>query len=203
MYLPAVVMVGYYFDKRRAFATGIAVCGSGIGSFIFAPLGELLISQYGWKGALWIVGGICLNGTVCGALFRPLKKTKTVKDRSTSRSQNDSINTDTQFQQQRFQPTISTKKKRNAQDAVILVSVKTLTPKAEFDSECNDVKKERSPEVTTTELKPNELKVKRDTAEEGNVCCLHNKYINFNILLNPVFAIYCFSAFVVNFGKWE
>ena len=28
-YLPSVVCVGYYFEKRRALATGIAVCGSG------------------------------------------------------------------------------------------------------------------------------------------------------------------------------
>ena len=29
VFLPAIVTVGYYFEKRRAFATGIAVCGSG------------------------------------------------------------------------------------------------------------------------------------------------------------------------------
>lgn len=29
IYLPAIVTVGYYFEKKRAFATGIAVCGSG------------------------------------------------------------------------------------------------------------------------------------------------------------------------------
>ena len=29
IYLPAIVTVGYYFDTKRAFATGIAVCGSG------------------------------------------------------------------------------------------------------------------------------------------------------------------------------
>ena len=73
MYLPAIVMVGYYFEKKRAFATGIAVCGSGIGAFVFAPLCEKLIEEYSWKGATWIIAAICLNGTVCGALFRPLE----------------------------------------------------------------------------------------------------------------------------------
>lgn len=29
IYLPSVVCVGYYFERRRAFATGISVCGSG------------------------------------------------------------------------------------------------------------------------------------------------------------------------------
>lgn len=73
MYLPAIVMVGYYFDKRRALATGIAVCGSGIGSFVFAPLSEGLLRQYGWKGAMWILSALSLNGVVFAALFRPLE----------------------------------------------------------------------------------------------------------------------------------
>ena len=38
IYLPAIVSVSIYFEKKRAFATGIAVCGSGLGTFIFAPL---------------------------------------------------------------------------------------------------------------------------------------------------------------------
>ena len=38
VYLPAVVAVNYYFERRRALAAGIAVCGSGVGTFLFAPL---------------------------------------------------------------------------------------------------------------------------------------------------------------------
>lgn len=73
MYLPSIVMVGFYFDQKRALATGIAVCGSGIGTFVFAPLGSLLLESYGWKGANIILAGIILNGIVCGAVFRPLE----------------------------------------------------------------------------------------------------------------------------------
>lgn len=73
MYLPAIVMVGFYFEKRRAFATGVAVCGSGIGAFVFAPLCEKLLTVYSWKGATWIISGITLNGVVMGCLFRPLE----------------------------------------------------------------------------------------------------------------------------------
>ena len=41
MYLPSIVIVGYYFDKKRAFATGLATCGSGkVEAFyaVFFPL---------------------------------------------------------------------------------------------------------------------------------------------------------------------
>lgn len=29
IYLPSIVSVGYYFERRRALATGVALCGSG------------------------------------------------------------------------------------------------------------------------------------------------------------------------------
>ena len=30
-YVAAIIIVAYYFDRRRSFATGISVCGSGVG----------------------------------------------------------------------------------------------------------------------------------------------------------------------------
>ncbi|XP_069115634.1 monocarboxylate transporter 9-like [Argopecten irradians] len=74
IYLPAIVMVGYYFDKRRAFATGIAVCGSGIGGFVFAPLCVFLLEIYGWQGAMWIISGIVFNGAIFASFYRPLEE---------------------------------------------------------------------------------------------------------------------------------
>ena len=95
MYLPAIVMVGYYFEKRRAFATGVAVCGSGIGGFVFAPMCRYLVSEYGWQGATWIIAGICLNGIVIGALFRPLeahsRRNRTISTASQPQQQTDVI----------------------------------------------------------------------------------------------------------------
>ena len=43
--------MGYYFERRRALATGISVCGSGVGTFLLAPLATLLLDEFGWKGA--------------------------------------------------------------------------------------------------------------------------------------------------------
>ena len=51
---------------------GIASCGSGVGTFILAPLSVLLISEYGWRGATWILAGVILNGVVAGMVFRPV-----------------------------------------------------------------------------------------------------------------------------------
>ena len=73
MYLPSIVIVGFYFERRRALATGIAVCGSGVGTFIFAPFSRLLLDYFGWRGGNQILAGVILNGIVCGAVFRPLE----------------------------------------------------------------------------------------------------------------------------------
>lgn len=64
IYLPAVVCVGYYFETKRSLATGIAVCGSGFGTFAFAPLATLLLEAYSWKGANLILAGLILNCAV-------------------------------------------------------------------------------------------------------------------------------------------
>jgi predicted MFS family arabinose efflux permease len=57
VYVPAIVAVGYYFDKKRTLAMGIAVCGSGLGTFILPPINRMLMNEYGWKGAFLILGG--------------------------------------------------------------------------------------------------------------------------------------------------
>ena len=38
VYIPAILIVGFYFEKKRAMANGIANSGSGLGAFIYAPL---------------------------------------------------------------------------------------------------------------------------------------------------------------------
>ena len=68
----ANVIVAYYFERRRAFATSTAAAGSGIGTFVFAMLTEWLVDLYTWKGAMLVIGGIMLNMVVCGALFIPV-----------------------------------------------------------------------------------------------------------------------------------
>lgn len=91
-YSPAIAMVGKYFSRRKALAYGISMSGSGIGIFILAPVVQLLIEQFSWRGALLILGGFVLNLCVCGALMRPI----TLKDDQTTSEQNHVCRTETQ-----------------------------------------------------------------------------------------------------------
>ncbi len=75
-YFPCIIAVSFYFQKRRAVATGIAVCGAGVGGFIFAPFGRYLLEVYDWQNAMLILSGVALNGCVFGALLRPLAPPK-------------------------------------------------------------------------------------------------------------------------------
>ncbi|XP_043275275.1 monocarboxylate transporter 12 [Venturia canescens] len=78
IYLPAIVSVTCYFEKYRSLATGIAVCGSGLGTLVFAPFSKYLVGEFGWRGAMLITSGIVLNCIIFGALFRPLEPVKKV-----------------------------------------------------------------------------------------------------------------------------
>ena len=70
-----------YFEKYRSLATGIAVAGSGLGTFIFAPFIDYLIWEYGgWRGAVLILAGLVFNTAIMGALFRPLEKPRKRRD---------------------------------------------------------------------------------------------------------------------------
>ncbi|KAG8224912.1 hypothetical protein J437_LFUL006271 [Ladona fulva] len=71
-YVAAVVIVAYYFERRRSFATGLSVCGSGIGTFALAPITQHLLEEYGWRGTTMLLAGLFLQMAVCGTLMRDL-----------------------------------------------------------------------------------------------------------------------------------
>lgn len=66
--------MGYYFEKRRALATGLCVAGSGFGTIVFPPLCAAMLTTFTWRGSMWILAGITLNCAICGSLMRALPK---------------------------------------------------------------------------------------------------------------------------------
>ncbi|XP_063240519.1 monocarboxylate transporter 14-like [Bacillus rossius redtenbacheri] len=69
-YVTAVVSIAFWFDKKRTLATSLGACGTGIGTFVYAPMTQYFIEEYGWRGCLLLLGGTFLNMCVCGALMR-------------------------------------------------------------------------------------------------------------------------------------
>lgn len=79
-YIPAIIAVTCHFEKRRGLATGLAVTGSGLGSFAFPPLMGFLMELYAWRGMLLVMGGVCLELIVAGSLYRPAEDSECVRN---------------------------------------------------------------------------------------------------------------------------
>ncbi len=63
-------IIPQYFRKRLSLATGVAMTGVAIGTFLFAAVNEYLINKYGLGGAFLILAGISLNGVPLGMLMK-------------------------------------------------------------------------------------------------------------------------------------
>uniref|UniRef100_A0A915CXR1 Major facilitator superfamily (MFS) profile domain-containing protein n=1 Tax=Ditylenchus dipsaci TaxID=166011 RepID=A0A915CXR1_9BILA len=73
MYCPAIVIVTMYFEKYRALATGVTVCGAGVGTFLFSKIIGHLIVAFDWRTVFIIYAGMVLLCVPCGALYRPIQ----------------------------------------------------------------------------------------------------------------------------------
>ena len=72
VFAPALGTLSRYFSRRRVLAVGLALTGNGASSLLLAPALQLLLDNFGWRGALLLLGAITLHLTPCGALLRPL-----------------------------------------------------------------------------------------------------------------------------------
>ena len=65
------VIINQYFSKYRATASGIALAGGTIGSFLFPPLVKFILFEYSLHGCFLILGGFVLNTLPLAILLRP------------------------------------------------------------------------------------------------------------------------------------
>ncbi|KAK7486276.1 hypothetical protein BaRGS_00022446 [Batillaria attramentaria] len=73
LYTPCVTLLGHYFKNRRSFANAVANTGISISALAFPPLTEMLISNFGTRGAILLVGGIHLHSVAAACLLRPVE----------------------------------------------------------------------------------------------------------------------------------
>lgn len=69
-YVTAVVSIAFWFDKKRTLAVGLGACGTGIGTFVYAPMTTYFIEEYGWRGCVLLLAGTFFNMIVCGTVMR-------------------------------------------------------------------------------------------------------------------------------------
>jgi MFS family permease len=70
VYVPAIGTVQRWFERRRGFASGIAVAGIGVGTLAVPPAAAWLIQHTGWRGTYAIMAGaVLLLGLVTATLL--------------------------------------------------------------------------------------------------------------------------------------
>ncbi|XP_048247467.1 monocarboxylate transporter 12-like isoform X1 [Haliotis rufescens] len=70
LYICLLVQVNQHFTTRRPLAVGLVASGTGVGRLCCPLLVAALAEEYGWQGALLILGGVCLNLLACCLLMQ-------------------------------------------------------------------------------------------------------------------------------------
>jgi MCP family monocarboxylic acid transporter-like MFS transporter 13/MCP family monocarboxylic acid transporter-like MFS transporter 12 len=69
---PCVIIIPQYFDKRRSTATGIAVSGAGVGTFVMSAFTRYLFAEIGWRNGMRLLGVLALVMSMAtSAVFKP------------------------------------------------------------------------------------------------------------------------------------
>ncbi|XP_039279597.1 uncharacterized protein LOC111044715 isoform X2 [Nilaparvata lugens] len=66
------VALNAYFDKRRGQAVGLAMAGTAFGFMAMPQLISRLLEEYDFRGTLFILGALSLNGLVGASLLQPV-----------------------------------------------------------------------------------------------------------------------------------
>ena len=84
VYNPAVTAIQTCFSEKRGFANGIAMMGTSVAIFMWPPVTQLLVDQYGWRGAMLLISGSILHGLPIALMYPNIGKIKRPQNRPNS-----------------------------------------------------------------------------------------------------------------------
>ena len=73
IYTPSNIIIGAYFEKRRALATALVGVGACLSGFVLPPIMRWLFAEFRVSGGLLIIGSISMNACAGAMAMRPLK----------------------------------------------------------------------------------------------------------------------------------
>ncbi|XP_011863277.1 PREDICTED: uncharacterized protein LOC105559528 [Vollenhovia emeryi] len=70
---PTVYIVTSYFVRLRGLANGLCISGSALGSIFLPPVLGFLLHEYGYRGAVLVMGALTLNVWASALLYHPVE----------------------------------------------------------------------------------------------------------------------------------
>jgi MFS family permease len=74
-FMSAMGAISHWFIKYRQFVLALWSAAGALGIFAMAPFIQLLVDVYSWRGATIVLAGVCLNITLTGMAYFPVKDT--------------------------------------------------------------------------------------------------------------------------------
>lgn len=71
---PTVYIVTSFFLRLRGLANGLCISGSALGAIFLPPILSYLLREYGYRGAVLIMGALTLNVWASALLYEPVEK---------------------------------------------------------------------------------------------------------------------------------
>ncbi|XP_014673533.1 PREDICTED: monocarboxylate transporter 14-like [Priapulus caudatus] len=71
--VPSVSILPSYFEKRLSLAFGLVTVGTGLGSFCFPYIVQLLLDEYDYRNQFLVCGALTFNVIAAGLVFSPLR----------------------------------------------------------------------------------------------------------------------------------
>ncbi|XP_044016304.1 monocarboxylate transporter 14-like isoform X2 [Aphidius gifuensis] len=71
---PTVYIVTSFFLRLRGLANGLCISGSALGAIFLPPILGYLLREYGYRGAVLIMGALTLNVWASALLYEPVEK---------------------------------------------------------------------------------------------------------------------------------
>ena len=91
IYSPTVAMLGQYFKRYLTTANSIMLTGGAVGMIVGPLVTEILIQEYGWKGAMLVLSAVMANSIALGATLRPVRQ-DAINQKLVSRSDRNVLN---------------------------------------------------------------------------------------------------------------
>ncbi|CAF1421251.1 unnamed protein product [Rotaria magnacalcarata] len=190
IYLPAIVSVGFYFERKRSFAMGIAVCGSGLGTLAFPAIMPYIINSplwFGYEGALLLEASVIFICVIFGAFMIPLPQEPSEIRRLERKAR-------IEAKQQTRKEITAMNENNEQQNKLIQNNEKSDIPLEQLTVDDIDINEKSQLDKIVSNEKDEEIFVPRKDA------VYQVEQIDLNLLKDLSFALFAISNFLTSLG---